>query len=68
MDLSRLQKRFWNYSPVRAIVRACTVDNCCCLKAGLKCTDMCSIQCENMETDNGVQYESGDSDSEDVED
>ena len=28
--------------------RACTVDNCCCLKAGLKCTDMCSVQCENM--------------------
>jgi len=49
--------------------RACTVDNCCCLKAGLKCTDMCSIQCENMATDdNSVQYESGDSDSEDEED
>lgn len=39
--------------------RACTVENCCCLKAGLKCTDMCSIQCENMATDDGVQYEWG---------
>ena len=48
--------------------RACTVDNSCCLKAGLKCTDMCSVQCENMVTDDGVHYESGDSDSEDVED
>lgn len=48
--------------------RACTVDNCCCLKAGLKCTDMCSVQCENMLHDNDVQYESGDSDSEGVED
>ena len=48
--------------------RACTVDNCCCLKAGLKCTDMCSVPCENMVTEDGVHYESGDSDSEDVED
>ena len=47
--------------------RACTIDKCCCLKAGLKCTDMCSTQCENMATD-GVQYESGDSDFEDVDD
>jgi len=48
--------------------RACSVDNWGCLKAGLKCTDMCSVQCENMVTDDGVQYESEDSDSEDVED
>ena len=48
--------------------RAYTVENCCCLKAGLKCTDMCSIPCENMATDVGVQYESGGSSSEDVED
>ena len=47
---------------------ACTVENLCCLKAGLKCTHMCSIRCENMETDDGVQYGSGDSDSEDVTD
>ena len=44
--------------------RAYTVDNCCCLQACLKCTDMCSVQCENMLTDDDVQYESGDSDSE----
>ena len=48
--------------------RAYTVENCCCLKAGLKCTDMCSIQFENMATDDGVQYESGGSVTEDVED
>ena len=48
--------------------RACTVDNCCCLKVGLKCSDMCSVQYENMVTDDGVEFESGDSDSEDVED
>ena len=34
----------------------------------LKCTAMCSIQCENMATDDGVQYDSGISDSEDEED
>ena len=48
--------------------RACTVDNCCCLKVGLKCTDMCCVQSENMVSDDVVQYESGDSDSESVED
>ena len=42
--------------------RACTVENCCCLKAGLKCTDMCSIQCDNMATDVGIQCENGDRD------
>lgn len=49
--------------------RACTVDNCCFLKAGLKCTDMCSVQCENIVTDDGVHYErsSDESDSEDRE-
>ena len=26
----------------------CTVDTCCCLKAGLKCTEMCSLRCDNM--------------------
>ena len=36
--------------------RACTVDNCCFLKAGLKCTDMCSVQCENMAIYDGVQW------------
>ena len=34
--------------------RACMVENFCCLKAGLKCTDMCSIQCNNMATNDGV--------------
>ena len=35
---------------------------------GLKCTDMCSVQCDNMATDDElVAYESGDSDS-DLED
>ena len=29
-------------------IGAYTVDNCCCLKAGLNCTDMYSVQCENM--------------------
>ena len=48
--------------------RACTVENCSCLKAGLKCTDKCSIQCEDMENDDGVQYESGDTDFEGVAD
>jgi len=29
--------------------RACMVESCCYMKAGLKCTDRCSsIQCENM--------------------
>ena len=40
--------------------------NCCRLKAAQKCIDMCSIQCENMATNDGVQYESGGSGSEDA--
>ena len=48
--------------------RAYIVDHCCCLKAALKWTDMCSVQCENTVTDDGVQYESGDCDSEGVQD
>ena len=44
-----------------------------CLKVGLKCTDMCSVQGpgvqgENMVTNDGVQCEREDSDSEDVRD
>ena len=35
--------------------RACMVDNCCCLKVGLKSTDGCSVQGENMLTNDGVQ-------------
>ena len=26
----------------------CTVDTCCCLKAGLKCSEMCPLKCNNM--------------------
>ena len=29
----------------------CTIEGCCCLKVGLKVTDMCSIQCQNAATD-----------------
>ena len=28
--------------------RKCTVDTYCCFKAGLKCTEMCSLKCDNM--------------------
>ena len=28
--------------------RSCTLEKCCCMKAGLKCTDLCSIECDNM--------------------
>lgn len=28
--------------------KSCTIASCCCLKAGLKCTDMCSLECDNM--------------------
>lgn len=28
--------------------RVCSLQSCCCLKSGLKCTDMCSLQCDNM--------------------
>ena len=28
--------------------RVCSEETCCCMKAGLKCTDMCYFQCENM--------------------
>ena len=27
---------------------SCTIDSCCCLKAGLKCRDMCALECTNM--------------------
>ena len=26
----------------------CTVDTCCCLKAGLKCTGICSLKCDHI--------------------
>ena len=28
--------------------RVCSEECCCCMKAGLKCTDMYCLQCENM--------------------
>ena len=31
-----------------------------CLKAGLKCTDMCTLQCENMVSDNILENENPD--------
>ena len=44
--------------------RACSLQSCCCLKAGLKCTDMCSLQCDNMASidDNIIPDESDDED------
>jgi hypothetical protein len=49
--------------------RVCSVATCCCLKAGLKCTDMCTLQCENMVSDNILENENPDgSDDEDADD
>ena len=49
--------------------RVCAVETCCCLKAGLKCTDMCTLQCDNMADndvpDNGSPGESDDEDADD---
>ena len=28
--------------------KSCLNEDCCCFKAGLKCTDMCSVQCDNI--------------------
>lgn len=45
------------------------MEKCCCLKAGLKCTDMCTLQCENMVSDNVLENENPDgSDDEDADD
>ena len=49
--------------------RVFSVETCCCLKAGLKCTDMCTLQCENMVSDNILDSENPDeSDDEDADD
>ena len=49
--------------------RVCSVETCCCLKAGLKCTDMCTLQYENMVSDNILENENPDeSDDEDADD
>ena len=28
--------------------RVCSEESCCCIQAGLKCTDMCYVECDNM--------------------
>lgn len=40
--------------------RVCSVETCCCLKARLKCTNMCTLQCENMVSDNSLENENSD--------
>ena len=32
--------------------RSCSTSDCSCIVAGLKCTDMCTLQCENMASEN----------------
>ncbi|CAB4024190.1 Hypothetical predicted protein [Paramuricea clavata] len=44
--------------------RRCTEDICCCLKAGLKCTEMCSLNCDNMPSGDDETVLSADSDDE----
>lgn len=49
--------------------RKCTADSCCCIKAGLKCTEMCSIKCENMPNEDKERIlDDNESDDEDVDD
>ena len=31
---------------------SCAIEFCCCLKAGLKCTDLCAIECEHIVNEN----------------
>ncbi|CAB3994852.1 Hypothetical predicted protein [Paramuricea clavata] len=45
--------------------RSCTEDTCCCLKAGPKCTEMCSLNCDNMQSEDDETVLSADSDDED---
>ena len=42
--------------------KSCTIERCCCLKAGLKCTDMCALQCTNMVTEDEVYNDNDDDD------
>lgn len=45
------------------------METCCCLNVGLKCTDMCTLQRENMGSDNVFENENPDvGDDEDAED
>jgi hypothetical protein len=41
-------------------MKACTTDSCCCLKAGLKCTDMCLIAREHMASEDDIQDDDDD--------
>ena len=47
--------------------RVCRIETCCCLKARLKCTDMCSLKCDNMagddESDASADSESDEDDN-----
>jgi hypothetical protein len=47
--------------------RRCTEDICFCLKAGLKCTKMCSLNCDNMPSEDDETVLGADSDDEDDE-
>jgi hypothetical protein len=40
--------------------KTCTIDSCCCLKAGLKCTDMCLLACEHMASEDDIQDDGDD--------
>ena len=31
--------------------KSCLNEDCCCFKGGLKCTDICSVQCDNIASD-----------------
>lgn len=45
--------------------RTCVVETCCCLKAGLRCTEMCNVACNNMNDDeelDEIGYENDDDD------
>ncbi|KAK3750403.1 hypothetical protein QZH41_005565 [Actinostola sp. cb2023] len=46
--------------------RSCQPSNCSCIRNGLKCTDMCSLQdCQNRANDCEVQYVDDDDDKDD---
>ena len=48
--------------------RVCVAETCSCLKAGLKCTEMCSLACGNMAGDDDDVDTSDDNDDDDDED
>ena len=47
--------------------RKCTVDRCCCFKTGLKCTEMCSLKCDNMPFEDEEAVRDANSEDEDDE-